>query len=256
MISEGGMLRGPYLQVLATTHTHDPTFDDCRNRPVLRQNGTFYAKVFETIALNPYLHNHIACTRATLDIAILNFDSELHHVEGVATQLHGKHHIDNVQGFISAMNGTQKLAYDANSNRCRIQLQQGETLELSDDAANVLGFTETHFKANAVAQQPPDLYKQFRPLVITTEVCEPSFMGDVMAPVLCVLDMEQLLPHSNTRRTINIAFDQDRWCHLTQQLQLYIRLRICTAGNQSVAFAKNTDITLQLHIRSTSYQLV
>jgi len=254
--------KSPYLSIFASTACDEPDFDDVAavQRRELRKTGSFYAKTFQTLPINKDNVNQICCTQATIDTFMLNFDSSKCFIKNITPALVGQHNVDTVPEFIAAMIGgnQSRLTYSAQTNRCTIRLQEKEAAEFSADAADILGFDRVHFAGpcDVIAPMPPDLYRKFRPIALLLEACDSSYFGNGMQPILCSVDTVDLLPHSNTQRSLTVHFASPLWCRLVKPLSLYIRIQVVSASGSIVSFHPNSEITLQLLIRSTPFELL
>lgn len=264
MNTSQGFTKGPYIQVIATSLSRSTDFED-NNATTLkraRSSGIFYAKTFDEIKLKDSNSNHVACVSVTLDNSILNYDSKLFQTDDFEPHLIGKFNIDNVNDFLKAIwgpNFEQLISFDDKTDRIKLILGSGNILKMSDYCAQVLGFEQTSFSGpyEDFAKFPVDLYKKYRPLIISCSLAESSFVSDTISNAIAILDTTaDLLPHSNHRRTIGFNFSNLNWVRMVERPGVYIKLRVTNADNEIVSFSPQAEITIVLKIHTYPYELI
>jgi len=264
MNTRDGYSKGPYIQIVATSLSKNPDFEDNHIKTLryARENGTFYAKSFGEVNLRESNSNHIACLNVTLDNSILNYDSNSFATPDFTPYLIGKFNIDNVNEFLKALWGPDYhkfIYFDQKLERISLLLGGGVNLEISNYCAQVLGFSRTSFQGpcKEFATYPVDLYKKFRPLIVNSTLVESSFVSDSTGNVIALLDTtESLLPHSNKQRTMSFSFSALNWVRMLESPGVYIKLIVTNADNEIVSFSPFSEITITFKIRTYPYDLL
>jgi len=240
--------------ILTTVIANSSDFDNC-SQPNFA--GEFYIKT--NIHMNTEKFASVCCNNVAIDNAILNYQPRLHNVMGKHNYHRESMHIDTIDDFITAVLGPNQsqITYDHTKNKTVVVLNDGETLNLSKEFADILGFTEKYFTGPAIiySQKAPDIYRKFRKIYLCAEFCETTFVdSDRKEQLLCVINSDKLGPVDNQTTVINGLFDYTpSWKKLARPLGIYTRLILCDSSFQPIPFLPCANLNIQLTFRSLSF---
>jgi len=233
-----------YITVVANSGDYDALAD---NQPRQKDRGDFYLKTNKHF--NSTNLTAVTCNHVTIENGILNYDSQLHYIEGHSNFLKGQHHFNNISSFLSAIFGERGniISYDPEHDKMVIILGTNEQVRMSKELSEIFGFETTHFIGPLVeySKQAPDVYRKFRTLYLCADFCEITYAGvDRHEPILCTIDANQI------GSTISTHFTSNNWRRMVSPVGIYTHLKLLDSSFQKVPFLKNSKLSIQFTFRS------
>lgn len=262
---ENGYLQGPFIHIFTTSKK--PKDENRTDEILSKTNGIFETNIFTHLPFKPDQKLYVALKSFQIDNSIINYDSNedgaLYEKNGkiIGKQKVGQYKIDNVETYIEhVFNGAigEKVKFEKTIGKICINLQQNEELVFSKKTIRVLGLNKESFTGPCydIMQESPDLFYDYRPLLITSPICSPSFVNQSLINLIAQIDGANLKPWDNHMRALSYEYDNLQWNKLSGPLGEYIKVQILTDELKPVSLLPTTNIHLHLIIRASDYELI
>lgn len=241
---------------------------DSTKHESLRKNGEFVTSFTENLHLDRHLSYYISLKSFTFTGLVLNFDPTLHSATLISTKRQSVRNpnlklcnIDSLDLYIRKLVGNEideLLYFEEDMNRIFLQLENKETITFSPMTAKFLGFSHLTYTGplSKMAERPPDLYSQIRPLLFDFELCANAQVLDSMRPLFGIIDTSQILPHSNSCSTFTVTYPHPSYVLIGKQPpSLYIKSQLYSLSG-IISFSSDSEITIHFMIKSTPFDLL
>ena len=266
-----GRLQGPYTHVLASSQSNtsldgDFSFEQKTN---MRKNGIFMLKIFSNLPFDEKNPLYLGVKRVTIDNGIINYDPNFDKCQIVTpTEILTEYckedvKCETIEEYMKCCLGPNYAKYFHYSDEegvitCKLKTE--EVLVLSDRAQKVLGASTITYSGPTEAKFSlfPDLYVDMKPLLITCENVETSFVNESLKNLLTSVDLSNELDNVKQTKTRSFTknFREVEYRKLARPMTQYIKLEVTNINGKKISFLPTAEITIHLIIRTSPFELL
>ena len=130
-----------------------------------------------------------------------------------------------------------------------------EKIIFTKRSSEILGLEDIYYAGplDFSASLKPDVYINYKPMLVLCNLLEESFIGEKIRPLLAIVHAQEM---ADDKRVIFHEESEMDWKKLVAPIPDYIYLKLTDINDNPISFISQSDITVHLVIRSSPYDLI